>query len=164
MVQGRRRTAGSPPVNREMSTTSQKALQPSDPSRPPRPGDEDRLGQHQEQHQLLAEADRLEHGDLGGPLAHRHRHRIARDAEQREDDRQADPVDHAFEVAEHLREHLAERFLGLGPGRGVAVAVQVVDLLAQGGHDVGVLALDEDHARVARARAGGQRPPDASSS
>ena len=36
---------------------------------------------------------------------------------QREDDRQADVPDHPLEVAHHLGEHLAERFLGLGPGR-----------------------------------------------
>ena len=36
-----------------------------------------------------------------------------------------------LQVAEHLLEHLAEGLLGLGAGRVVAVAIEVVDLLAE---------------------------------
>ena len=112
--------------------------------------DQDGLGQDQEQHPALAEADRLQDGDLRRPLAHRHRHGVAGDEEERDHHRHADAVDGVLEVTQHVREHLAERFLGLGAGRKLAVAIQIVDFLAQRGHDVGVLALDEDHAGVAR--------------
>ena len=59
------------------------------------PGDQHRLGEHQEEHQPLGKADGLEHGHLGGPLAHGHRHGVARDEEERDDDGQADAVDRA---------------------------------------------------------------------
>ena len=49
---------------------------------------------------------------------------------KRDDDGRADPVNRVLEVAQHLAEHLAEGFLGLGPRGIFAVAVQLVDPLA----------------------------------
>ena len=71
----------------------EEGLAPERADHPAEARDQDRLGQDQEQHQPLAEADGLEHGHLGGPLAHRHRHGVARDEQERDDDGQADAVD-----------------------------------------------------------------------
>jgi hypothetical protein len=62
----------------------------SSTERPATHRDDGRLDEHHAEHGAVLEAERLQHAELSRPLADRHHHRVGRDEQDREHDREAD--------------------------------------------------------------------------
>jgi hypothetical protein len=90
------------------------------------------LGQHEGRHARVGEAERLENGQLGNPLAHRLRHRVAGEDQDGEEDRDENARDHRADVADLLGEADGELLLGRGLRLVGGIGEEPVDLRRDG--------------------------------
>ena len=114
-----------PPVALVIATPSGVAI--ARPRSPPIRQKNGRLGDHEAEDASVAEAERLQDGQLGYALAHALRDRIADDEQQREEDREQDPAHDQADVADLLEEPEVEVLLGLGLGLVRGVLEHAVD-------------------------------------
>src|SRR5438046_5239654 len=112
------RSANCPPV--PFSTIAPSVVASSSPSRPPN-RHRATASASTKPSTLPGEAQGLEHGQLGHPLAYALRHGVADHQQQREEHREQDPAHDQADVADLLDEPQVEILLGLGLGlvRGV---------------------------------------------
>ena len=97
-----------------------------------------RLGQHQREHVAVGEADGLQDRQLRDSLAHRLRHGVAGEKNEREEHRGHDAADDEADVGELAGEGGLEGGLALGLGLMIGIGREGIDRLRDA---VGVLRL-----------------------